>query len=86
MSKLECIDDSSRPSDIPLSKWIVKSKVYTELKRYKGMNGVEIVELEEIDLKPYPPYKGFAASRFKILEEGGGGELVEELIKKLELV
>jgi len=63
--KVECIDDSFRPADIPLSKWITKGEVYTELKRYKGLNGVEIVEIEEIDLKPFPPYKGFAASRFK---------------------
>lgn len=86
MNKLECMDNSGRPETIPLSRWVTKGKVYTELKRYKGMHGVEIVELEEIDLKPYPPYKGFAANRFKVLEDGGGDELVENLIKELELV
>ena len=85
MNKLECIDDSGRPETIPLSRWVTKSKVYTELKRYNGMNGVEIVELEEIDLKPFIPYKGFASSRFKILEDDGSDELVEELIRELEL-
>ena len=79
MSKLICVDDNGRPETIPNSKWVTKGKVYTELKRYKGMYGVEIVELEEIDLSPFPPYTGFASSRFKVAEDGGGVELIEEL-------
>jgi len=85
MNKVECVDNSDRPETIPLSRWVTKGKVYSELKRYKGMNGVEIVELHEIDLKPFPPYKGFASSRFKIVEDIGGDELVE-LINELEMV
>ncbi|MFZ2486949.1 MAG: hypothetical protein WAZ19_02410 [Anaerolineae bacterium] len=85
MTKVECIDDSGRNEIIPASKWVKKGGVYHIINSYKDMRGVELVELHEIDLKPYPPFKGFVAARFKTLEDGGGDELVEELIKELEL-
>jgi hypothetical protein len=83
--KVECVDDSGRNEIIPISCWVKKGQVYNVINSYKDMYGTELVELQEIDLKPYPPYKGFAAYRFKVLEDGGGDELVEELIKELEL-
>ena len=83
---VEAVDISNRPNDVPISLWIVKYKHYTVIEVLKDMNGVEYYKLEEIPLEQANTlYKGFAASRFRILEDGGGDELVEELIKELEL-
>lgn len=82
--KVEAVDTSNRPNDVPASLWIVKGHHYTVLQILKDMNGVEYYKLEEIPLeKANTLYKGFAASRFKVLD-GGGDELVEELIKELD--
>lgn len=63
---LKCIDDKGRPADIPLSKWIKAGEYYTEHNRFLGLGGVEIVQIEEIDLIPLgTSYKGFDAKRFK---------------------
>lgn len=68
MIKVECIDDSNRPSDIPLSSWITKGEYYTVVDAFYGFGGVMIFQLAERDLTPFPPYKGFDASRFRIVE------------------
>ncbi len=69
MSKVQCIDDSARPESIPLSYWVKKDNTYTVINSFKDMNGVELVQLLEIDLtKLGTPYKGFASSRFAPLE------------------
>lgn len=65
--KVECIDDSNRPADIPLSCWITKGDYYTVVDAFYGFGGVLIFQLEERDLTPFPPYKGFDASRFRIV-------------------
>lgn len=85
MTKVECIDDSGRNEIIPISCWVKRGQIYNVINSYKDRNGVELVELEEINLKPYYPYTGFASSRFKIIDDVDGDELVEELIKELEL-
>jgi len=77
-----CIDDSFRPNDIPLSYWVKKNSKYTIIDSYKDMNGIELVELLEIDLRELGTiYKGFASSRFKPIDD-----LVEELVEVDELV
>lgn len=82
--QVECIDNSSRPSDIPLSKWLKLKETYTVLNSFKDMHGVLLYQLEEIDLVSLgTPYKGFAAARFKVLESKGGDELIKELETEL---
>lgn len=80
MSNLKCNDDSSRPSDIPLSMWVKKGNKYTEINRFKDMHGVELVQIEEIDLTSLgTSYKGFAASRFSDTTSPEGELTAEEL-------
>ncbi len=82
--KVEAVDVSGRPSDIPISLWIVKGRHYTVLQVLKDMNSVEYYVLEELDLAAGKTlYKGYAASRFRILD--GGDTIIEELIKELKL-
>jgi hypothetical protein len=69
MSKVQCIDDSARPESIPLSYWVKKDSYYNIINSFRDMNGVELVQLLEIDLtKLGNSYKGFASSRFAPIE------------------
>ena len=68
--KVECINSSSRPNDIPLSQWVIKGNEYTVIGVWK-MNmqgGILGFELAEINLNGCAPYKYYAADRFKIKE------------------
>ena len=83
--QVEAVDISGRPNDVPLSLWLKLKVPYTVIKSFKDMNGVLLHQLEELPIeKAGTLYKGFAASRFKVLEDGGGDELVKNLIKELE--
>jgi len=87
--KLICINDSDRPNEIPLSKWIKKGNQYTAIK-FNKMNmqgGILGVQLEEIDLSDCFPHTHFLASRFVPLEplKEKENENVEELEEELEL-
>ena len=66
---VKCVDDSNRPSDIPLSSWVKKDEKYTVVNAFHGFGGVLIFQLAEIDLTPFPPYKGFDANRFRPLDD-----------------
>ena len=69
MNRVRCIDDSARPESIPLSYWIKKDNYYNIINSFRDMNGVELVQLLEIDLtKLGTSYKGFASSRFAPIE------------------
>jgi hypothetical protein len=67
---VECIDDTFKPNDIPLSQWIVKGREYTVIGVFKMnmQNGILGFELAEINLNGCAPYKYYAASRFKVKE------------------
>ena len=78
--RVKCVNDSFKPSDIPLSSWVKKDNFYTVIDAFHGFGGVLIFQLEEIDLTPFPPYKGFDAKRFVESDN-----LVEELIEELNL-
>jgi hypothetical protein len=69
MSKVICVDNSARPESIPLSYWVKKDDHYTIINSFKDMNGVDLVEIAEINLRQLGTlYKGFAANRFRPLE------------------
>ena len=86
--KVICIDASSRPNDIPISKWVVKNQEYNVIKAAKlpMSGGILGFQLAEIDLSDCVPYLYFAASRFKEKEplpekkEEKVEELAEELV------
>lgn len=79
--KVICVDNSFKPADIPNSYWIKKNNEYTVIASYNDMNGVPLYELQEIDLRELGGmYKGFAASRFKEVDN-----LIDELVEELNL-
>jgi hypothetical protein len=66
-----CIDDSNRPKQIPLKKWIKKNKkyhvVYTTYMFHQKQIGVH---LAEIDLTENEfPYEFFLSSRFAFRDQ-----------------
>lgn len=63
-----CINDSARPSDIPISKWVTEGEVYHIIYATIVLpQGVLAFQIQEIDLdeKCYP-YEYFSADRFAI--------------------
>jgi hypothetical protein len=78
--KVLCIDDSNRPEEVPLSSWVTKGSEYTIINSFTGLNGIEIVEISEIDIKKASGgiYKGFKASRFS----HPNTNLIKSVIKK----
>lgn len=79
-----CINDSDKPNDIPLSKWVKKDEVYTviEIARLNMQAGMLGFKLEEINLDDCFPYRYFAASRFAPLAPTKR-EWAEEVLKKI---
>lgn len=78
--KCICVDDSSRPNEIPTSKWIKKGNEYTILYTTLVLPQKELgVHLSEINLTENElPYEYFLAKRFSFTPE--------ELMKLLELI
>lgn len=87
--KVICINDSNRPSDHPLSKWVIKDNIYTVIEAHKLglMGGALGVQLEEIDLTG-ERCTYFLASRFKPVSESPEGfeEAMKDLITEDNLV
>lgn len=64
--RVVCIDDTNRPNDVPLSKWVKKGEPYTiiEIVRLSMQPGMLGFKLEEINLDDCFPYRYFASYRF----------------------
>lgn len=78
-----CVNDTGRPAEVPISKWVRKGERYTivgfsRMIAYNCMG----VWLEEIDISTYHPYKVFRAERF--VEEDALKSLDERLEQLLE--
>ena len=71
MIKCVCIDDKSRPSKIPESKWITKDVEYTLAFAVVVLPQRELAfQLQEIDLdESCSPFTYFLANRFAFREE-----------------
>ena len=72
MVKAICIDDSSRPKEIPEGKWIKKDNYYNVIKItiHPLQGGINGCELSEISLdESCLPYEYFRLSRFAFREE-----------------
>lgn len=77
--KCACIDDTFRPNEIPLSRWVVKGQQYhinhVFYHVHQGIQGVELVEHDISDCFPYTSYR---LTRF--------GFDKENLVKLLEMI
>jgi hypothetical protein len=84
--KVVCINDSNRPLDIPIEKWVKKDEEYTVVRfvRMVAQGGKMGVELEEIDLTDCFPYEFFSADRFAILDKEFD-ESEQEVLEEEEL-
>ena len=70
--KVLCIDDSNRPSKIPIENWIQKDKVYTviEVKNMGLQKDTMGYKLAEIELPENCfPYEYFSSKRFGFIVE-----------------
>jgi hypothetical protein len=83
--KVICIDDTSRPNEIPTSKWIKKDETYTVIKaeHMNVQNRLVGFELAEIDINDCFPYTRFSSNRFRPVSEDDikAEEAVKELLK-----
>jgi hypothetical protein len=79
-----CVDASGKPESIPLSSWVKKDELYHILKVSHSKHSNEyFFELEEIDLTPFAPYKGFKMNRFRPFE---GDKAIKELIESINVI
>jgi hypothetical protein len=72
MLKVTCINDSNRPKQIPVDKWIKKGETYTVIATtmmniQRNKVGVKLAEIELG--QSYFPYEYFDADRFAIATE-----------------
>lgn len=88
--KVVCVNDTNRPNEIPLNRWVKKDEHYTivnitKMNMQGGILGCEIAEINNSDLFPYTH---FGLHRFRILtnDDVMAEKSVEELLKDLELV
>ena len=66
-----CINDSNRPNEIPVNKWIKKGSTYNVIFTVTVLPQKELgVQLAEIELTDKEiPYEYFLANRFAFTEE-----------------
>lgn len=78
MIKCICVDDSNRPSAVPVDKWVKKGEEYTlEFTMTVHPQKKLAVQLQEIELdESCSPYTWFLASRFAFKQEDLG-KLIE---------
>lgn len=77
-----CINDSNRPTEIPLEKWIKKGNPYTVVKQVTTLDNKIGYVLEEINLSEDNfPFRCFSAERFGIKSIEVANE-VEEVIEE----
>ena len=89
--KVICINDSDRPNEIPVSKWVVKDKIYTidKVMRMNMQNGLLGFSLKEIDLSGCFPYLYFSANRFRpavSIDDINLEEMIENSKEELEIM
>ena len=86
--KVTCINDSNRPNEVPLSRWVKKGEEYTIVKIDKmvqqgGIGGVKLEELNNDDLYPWSYFNinRFTFSQKQLDEAIEKGEIkIEELM------
>lgn len=89
--RVTCINDSNRPNEVPLSRWVKKGEEYTIVKIDKmvqqgGIGGVKLEELNNDDLYPWSYFNinRFTFSQKQLDEAIEKGEIVmEELLEEI---
>jgi hypothetical protein len=81
--KCICIDDTFRPNEVPLNRWVKKGEPYTiiqmdYLNNQNRIIGVKLAEINNDDLFPYQFFKG---SRFAVSEN----DLIEMNIESVDI-
>lgn len=86
--KVLCVDDSNRPSDVPIDEWIIKGETYTVDKVINnlkhGRNGPigKSFKLKEVSIKS-DKYSGYHIRRFTPAPFGDNVAFnIEEMIEK----
>ncbi len=79
-----CVDDSMRPNEIPLSRWVKKGQPYhiveiAEMAQQSSVMGCKLAEINNDDLFPY---QYFRLSRFALVTP----ETLKQEEEKEELV
>jgi hypothetical protein len=65
---VRCIDDSQRPDEIPVTKWVKAGEAYSVVGWQRSITqDCWFFILKEIDLTGCGMYKGFSTDRFEIL-------------------
>lgn len=79
--KVICIDDTNRPNDVPITRWIKNGELYTIrtvcLMTQQNIYGCRLEEVNNDDLFPY---SFFALSRFAVTTEE-----IEKAVEEKEL-
>jgi hypothetical protein len=79
-----CVNDSNKPSEIPLEKWIKKGNTYTVVKQVQTLDNKIGYILKEINLSEDNfPFRCFSAERFGFPADEVADEVEE--IKEDEL-
>lgn len=76
-----CIDDSNRPIEIPIGKWVVAEQKYhiTHVYHQHQQKGIKGVELSEFDISDCVPYNCYRLDRFAFTEEN-----IQKLIELMQ--
>lgn len=71
MIKALCVDDTKRPDEVSIEKWVTANKSYhiTHVHKMVHQNGIFGVTLKEISLEDNSKYTCFRADRFGIAEK-----------------
>jgi hypothetical protein len=66
-----CVDAKNRPSEIPVSKWIVEQEKYNITHVYNQLQqqGIKGVELAEFDISECVPFNCYRLDRFAFTPE-----------------
>lgn len=66
---VRCKDDSNRPNEIPLSKWVIKDNTYTviQVDHINMVPGQYGFKLEELNIDDCFPYQYFDSRRFDLI-------------------
>lgn len=86
--RVTCINDSNRPNEVPLSRWVKKGEEYTIVKIDKmvqqgGIGGVKLEELNNDDLYPW---SYFNINRFTFSQKQLDEAIEKDEIKIEELM
>lgn len=81
--KCICIDDTHRPNEVPLNRWVKKGEPYTiiQIDYLNNQNRILGVKLQEINNDDLFPWQYFRATRFAVSEN----DIIEMQIENVDI-